>query len=147
MSRSVYTKANRAQAGFTLFEVLAALAILGVAVFVLLDAHHSALKLHQSMDEELAFRQLVETVIGRAELEVRAGHLTDSGDFGTRYPGYTWSYEAVPSGSDEVVLLYEITATVSGPEEQRQMKFFVFDTGVGSTTDSGSATNQESVFR
>jgi prepilin-type N-terminal cleavage/methylation domain-containing protein len=133
--------------GFTLFEVLAALAISGVAVFILLDAHHSALNLHRTVDEEITFRQLIETVIGRADLEIRAGHLQDSGDFGSRFPGYAWSYEAAPRGSDELILLYEVTATVTAPEEQRQLKFFVYDTGMGSLLDSGSTTSRESVFR
>lgn len=144
---SAHSRPRDARDGFTLFEVLAALAILGVAVFVLLDAHRSALALHRTMDEEITFRQLLETVIGRAELEIHAGHLQDAGDFGTRFPEFSWAYEAVPAGSDQLILLYEVTARVMSPEEQRELKFYVYDTGVGSLIETGSSTVRESVFK
>lgn len=127
--------------GFTLIEVLAALAILGVAMFVLLDAHFSALKLHETMDEEVIFRQLSERTASLAELEVRAGNLSGAGDFGTRHPGLAWSYEALPSGSDDTILLYEVNVTITAPEEDRQLKFFVYDTGLGSLLNSGTSTS------
>lgn len=124
---------------------MAALAILAVAVFILLDAHYSALQLHQTMEEEVSMRQLLESAVSRADLEVRAGNLEDSGDFGKRYPGYTWTFLAEPAGSDEVILLYKVSATVHTPDEERKLDFFVYDTGVESLNDTGSTTSK-SVF-
>ena len=57
---STNSKHSRQRAGFTLLEVLAALAILGGAVFVLMNAHFSALAMHDAMVEEVMQRQMLE---------------------------------------------------------------------------------------
>ena len=133
------------QAGFTLFEILAALAILGVALFILLDGHFTALNLHTIMAEEVTYRQLLESAVAKAEVAIYQGTLSDSGDFGERYPDYTWSFDATlmnegAEGQLVQSLLYTVTATVSGTEEEgdRSVNFFVYDNGVddGKSGDS-----------
>jgi len=131
--------------GFTLLEVLAAVAIMGVALFVLLEAHYAAMNLNVSVSEEVILRQLVESVIAKAEVEVLAGNLADAGDFGERYVDYQWSFDAVEAGSDELILLYSVQARVEGPLEERSYEFYVYDTsmtdqnpeGTGATGDAG----------
>lgn len=112
--------------GFTLMEVMAAVAILGTAMFVLLDAHYTAMRLNEILTEEVNLRQLAETVIAKAEVEVLAGQLTDAGDFGPRYEGYSWSYEALLVGNDPLIPLYGVSASIRGPAEERNYKFMVF---------------------
>ena len=128
------------RAGFTLIEILAAMAILGTALFVLMNAHYGALSLHSSVDEEVTFRQLLETIVARADTDIMSGTLANSGEFGARYPGFSWSFEAVPAGADEMVLLYDVTVAVRGPEETRELHYAVYDIGMGSTTaDTGNS--------
>jgi len=131
--------------GFTLLEVLAAVAIMGVALFVLLEAHYAAMNLNVSVSEEVILRQLVESVIAKAEVEVLAGNLAGAGDFGERYADYRWSFDAVEAGSDEMIPLYSVQARVEGPIEERSYEFYVYDTsmteenpeGTGATGDAG----------
>jgi prepilin-type N-terminal cleavage/methylation domain-containing protein len=116
-------------AGFTLIEVLASLAILGTAVFMLLDAHYAALRMHRMMVDEVTLREFTESVASWAEAQVMAGTLTGSGDFGKRYPDYSWEFSGTEMGEDPSVLLYNITATVKSPEEERSVQFYVFNNG------------------
>ena len=142
--------------GFTLLEVLMALAILGLALVVLLEGHHTALRLNQELTEEIVMRQLSESVVARAEVGVLSGNFSDSGDFGNRYPGYSWSFEAFEASDDELVLLYSVDVSVRGPEEERTLTFYVYDLGAADAeTDSsrpgglfsgGSRTGQGRLF-
>ncbi len=123
------------RAGFTLIEVMAALAILGTALFVLLDAHYAALRMSSLMSEEINMRQFVESVASWAEVEVAAGNLSGAGDFGKRNPDYSWEFTATPEGDSEDVLLYSVEAKVSGAGEERVLKFYVYATGSLEDTD------------
>ena len=110
----------------------------GFTLIVLLDSHYTTLRLHDAMTDEVLFRQLLETTVARAEVAVLAGSLAEEGDFGERYADYTWSFEATPSGDDELVLLYEVNAFVDGPEESRSLKFYVYDLGAGLNQDGST---------
>jgi len=121
--------ARSRQRGFTLVEVLAALAVLGTALFVLLDAQYTALRLNQMVNEEVALREFVEGVTSWAEMQVAAGQLSGEGDFGKRYPGFSWSFNAVQESEDEAVMLYSVEATVTSPTDENTLQFYVFYTG------------------
>ncbi len=115
-------------AGFTLMEVLAALAILGSAMFILLAAHSQSLQLHQVVDEEVNMRLLLERSVAFAEVEVINGALAGGGDFGARYPGFEWSYEAT-ADEDELIPLYAVDVRLTGPTDTREVTFLCFNTG------------------
>lgn len=123
--------------GFTLIEIMVALAILGAAAFILLHGHLVALNLHGAMVEEVVMRQLTETVVSQAEAEVLIGNLNGSGDFGQRYPQYSWSYSATKVGEEEV-LLYDVNVVISGPFEERSMSFFTYN--IGEEPEGGTGT-------
>lgn len=120
----------RAARGFTLIEVMAALAILGAGLFILLDAHYSALLLHQMTVEEAFLRERIEGVAATAELGIYEEKLSDSGDFGMRYPDFAWSYEANLVGEASDVPLYRVNVTVNGPNEEKSLAFYVYNIGV-----------------
>jgi general secretion pathway protein I len=100
-------------AGFTLLEIVVALAVLAVALIALLTLrnHDVALQVHT--------RHLVTaTSLARAKLDelsrvTGADQMQTSGDFGERYPGYAWSREVQPTLVPEWM---EMKVTVSWPE-------------------------------
>ncbi len=122
-------------AGFTLLEVLAALAILGTALFVLLDAHFSSLSLHDRVREEVTARQLMDYAIAQAEVELLQGRLAGDFEFGNRYPDYYWNYEAILEQADTMVQLFDVIVTVSGPDGSETLDFYSYDTGLGNDID------------
>ena len=67
-------------AGFTLLEIMIALAILGGSMFLLLDAHYRAMRLHESVLEEIVATDLMMSALGQAELETLAQLKGKEGD-------------------------------------------------------------------
>jgi len=120
---------RRPHAGFTLVEVLAAVAILGGAVFILLNTHLSALRLYEEMNHSVVTRQLLEKVVGEAEFGVLTGEVSGGGEFEGRYAGYTWSYQATPTGGTETapIPFYQVEATLRSPHgEDESLTFYIF---------------------
>lgn len=113
--------------GFTLIEVMVAIAIIGTSLLILLDAHYNAMSLFADARDEALMQAFLERVLGQAEIDLLAGNLDGSGDFGERYPGYSFSYAAHLINEEETVPLYEVLATVRGPDEERSMNLIVFN--------------------
>ena len=138
------------QAGFTLIEVMASVAILATGLFVLLDAHYTALRLHDTMFEAVLSKQFLETAVQQAEVQVLNGELSGEDDFGARYPDHRWTYSATRVG-DEGIELYQVRVTVHGPDDEpdadgesgRSMDFMTYaisppdEEGIFSQTGSG----------
>jgi prepilin-type N-terminal cleavage/methylation domain-containing protein len=101
-------------AGFTLIEVMVALAILGMSAMVLLDAHYNALRLHADTRDQVLSQQFLEEASGQAELLVMAGTLTGTGTFGNQYPGYSYSFTAKATDPQQAFPLYEVVVSVRG---------------------------------
>lgn len=117
---------RKAKNGFTLIEIMVAVAILGTSLLILLQTHHSAMRLFTEAREETLMLQFLERVLGEAEVEVLAGNLSGSGDFGRRYPDYSYSFEASLAG-DESTPLYLIIVNVESPADSRSMEMYVFN--------------------
>lgn len=117
------------RAGFTLVEVLAAITILGLGLFILLQSQWGALNIHATINEEVTLSQLVDSVAGKAEIGVLNGVLSDGGDFGTRYPDYLWNYDAALRGDfeDPENQLYEVIISIEGPDTEKSLKFYVYN--------------------
>lgn len=119
--------------GFTLIEVLVALTILAGSMFVLINTHYSALNLHILAADEVNSRALLENAMAQAEMGIAAKELTGEGDFGSRYSGYSWSYEALEMGGEEGspiladTVFYRVTATLNRPDgESTTLEFLTF---------------------
>ncbi|MCC6797655.1 MAG: prepilin-type N-terminal cleavage/methylation domain-containing protein [Candidatus Hydrogenedentes bacterium] len=80
--------------GFTLIEIMIALAILGTSLFVLLDMHYNAVQVQTRLENEVRVRNLLSLAAGISEVEVAAGNLNGSEEFGDRYPGWSYAFEA-----------------------------------------------------
>lgn len=113
--------------GFTLIEVLVALAILGTGLFVLLEAQYASLTLFDQAQEEVLMRLFMAQAIGWAEAEVHSGENGGEGDFGDRYPGFGYSYVASETDKEGMPGLLEVVVRVRGPLDEREMKFFLYD--------------------
>jgi prepilin-type N-terminal cleavage/methylation domain-containing protein len=124
------TRARR-NPGFTLVEIMVALALLGMTVVVLLDAHYGAMRLFTDTRDEALMQQFLESALAQAELAVTAGTLTGSGQFGKRHEGYSFTFSATPFGETEGVPLYMLTVMVNAPNENenRSMMMLVYNTG------------------
>lgn len=116
-----------ARAGFTLIEVVVALAILGTGLVILLETHYASLRLLDDAQQEVFIASLLESVIGEAEKEILLGNETGDGEFGRRYPGYSYSFEGIQPDQDNVPGLFEVVVTVRGPSLQRDVTFYVYD--------------------
>jgi prepilin-type N-terminal cleavage/methylation domain-containing protein len=116
----------KTRGGFTLIEVLVALGILGVAMFVLLDSHYSALRMQSATMDEIELRSLVELAVAEAEVGILTNNLVGEGDFGERYRQYRYKYETELQG-EENVPLFRVTVTVTHEERgDTTLDFFVF---------------------
>lgn len=56
-----------ANAGFTLVEVMIALAVLGTAIFVLLETHYGSLRAQDTLRQEVQMRNLMSDAVGLAD--------------------------------------------------------------------------------
>ena len=102
--------------GFTLLEVVVALAILGTAMFILLQTHMNALSARDRQESKVTINHLMVQALGRAELEIATGTLSGSDDFGDRWEGYSYEFDAEYVG-ESYPNLYEVTVRIATPEE------------------------------
>lgn len=115
--------------GFTLIEVMIALAILGASAMILLDAHYNALRLHADTRDEVLSQQFLEEAMGQAEIQVMTGALSGNGTFGNEYPDYSYSFAGQASGAEQGLPLYDVTVSVKGPTGDKEMHLFVYNVG------------------
>lgn len=124
-------RAARTQ-GFTLIEIMVALAILSTALLVLLDGHYGAMSLFSATRDEVLMDGFLERALGQAEVEVLAGKASGTGDFGARYPDFTYAFSAQTVGSAQTGTttqessLRQVTVTVSSPTEERTMDVLIY---------------------
>ena len=80
----------RRRDGFTLIEILLALAILGGSFTVLLMAHAAALRQEARARRLMTATLLARELLTRTEVEGVPELGADRGDFGEAFPAYTW---------------------------------------------------------
>ena len=75
---------------------------------------------------------LFEWTMGWAEVQVQAGKYEESGDFGARYEGFSYSFSAQQDNEKDApdIALYNVTVTVNAPYDERSMTFFTYATGI-----------------
>lgn len=120
----------RHDGGFTLMEIMAAVAILGTGLLVLLDSHYAALRLFNDTREAVLMQGFLERTLGQAEVEVMTNKLEGSGDFGKRYPDYSFSFTAQPLQEEDETPLFLVLVTVKGPGDTRSMEMLVYNLGM-----------------
>ena len=105
--------------GFTLIEVMVALAILGTALYVLMETHYRALRMFDDTQTEVEQVNLMQQAVARAEMEVLAGNESGKGEFNKRYEGFAYSFQA-QLVADERIPLFEVTVTLTAPTRETQ---------------------------
>lgn len=113
------------KAGFTLVEIMVAVAILGGAMLILLDAHYGALSLSSETRESVLLQEFLEKALGEAEVQVMAGQLSGAGDFGKTYPEYSYTFTAQAMG-EQYVPIFTVMVSVTGPIESKEMQMLVY---------------------
>ncbi len=113
--------------GFTLIEIVAALAILGVALLVLLQTHFASLNLFIDVEDQAMMDVFVTQAVGIAEFEVLAGSEAGEGDFGKNYEGYAYSFTADLRDPEVAPGLFDVTVRITGPEDTYSVTFLLYD--------------------
>ncbi|MBI5441327.1 MAG: type II secretion system protein [Deltaproteobacteria bacterium] len=79
--------------GFTLLEIIVALAILGTTFTVLLSAHTAAARREAEARRLLTGTSLARELVSRTEVEGLPAFGKDDGDFGEDFPEFKWERE------------------------------------------------------
>ena len=113
--------------GFTLIEIVVALAVLGVALFMLLQAHFASLNLFVDVESQALTEVFVSQAVGIAEFEILSGNESGEGDFGETFEGYSYSYIAELRDPEETPGLFDVSVSVVSPDETHTITFLVYD--------------------
>lgn len=114
-------------AGFTLLEVLVALAILGTGLFVLLQNHYASAQLLAEAQEAATMQLFMQKAVADVEREVLLGNDEGDADFGQRHPDFSYIYTSTPHNEDEFPGLLKVTVSLNGPLGEEERTFYVFD--------------------
>jgi len=106
--------------GFTLLEVLIALAILSVAGMALVDAHLGSMYMWGRSRERVVARELLQQMMAEAEIEGLSGGKYDQGEIEEGpNKGYTWEMESGTLDQSDLSALYEVVCTVTAPSGRK----------------------------
>lgn len=100
-----YQQRARRRAGFTLLEVMVALAIIAFAFVGLLGLHARSIKMIARDQNLTRATLLARELVSQIQFQVLTNGLQDLGDAqGTfeGYPGYRWERQVLPAGLDEM---------------------------------------------
>jgi prepilin-type N-terminal cleavage/methylation domain-containing protein len=122
------------QGGFTLIEIVVALALLGTGVMILLESHYGTMNLFVTAQDQANTEFVVGQALALAEVEVLSGNLSGDGELGLALEGYSFTYEAALQDEAETPGLYEVTVTVRGPNLEQTVTYLVYN---GAQTDVG----------
>jgi type II secretion system protein I len=113
--------------GFTLIEVVVALAILAAAVVILLESHYGSMSLFVMVQDESTAEFVVSEALAVAEREVLSGSLNGEGEFGPALEGYGYTFEAEQQDEVETPGLYEVSVHVFGPTVEKTVTYLVYN--------------------
>lgn len=113
--------------GFTLIEVVVALAVLGVGLTILIESHYSTVHLYVQAEDMAMAEMAVGQAIAQAEREVLSGKENGDGELGARFKGYSYEFDAKAMDKTENPGLFELSLTVRGPNLDKTLRYLVYD--------------------
>jgi len=81
---------NMTNKGFTLLEVMVAVAIIAIALTTLLGSQSQSVSFANSAKFETMAALLAQSKMSEITMQEAGAITSDSGDFGDDYPGYRW---------------------------------------------------------
>lgn len=126
---------RRPDAGFTLMEVVVAMAILSVSAVLLLESHYASLELTADAQEVATQNRLLEAAVSHAEIQTIAGNERGEGEFGDLHPGYSYAFTANPVENDNRSGLFDVTVVLTTPTETIEQQFFVYVDALATSDD------------
>jgi len=116
------TRLNRKCPGFTLLEVMVAMAIIAITLMAVLNAQSGSLSRACEAKFSTTAPLLAQEKIAELEIEKAEDLTSDSGDFGDDFPGYSWeltaqepSFDSPENVSDH---LRQLDLTISWGEDE-----------------------------
>jgi type II secretion system protein I len=113
--------------GFTLIEVVVALAVLGVGLVILIESHYATVSLYVRAEDMAMAEMAVGQAIAQAEREVLSGKERGDGKLGARFEGYDYDFNAKAMDKTENPGLFEVTVNVRGPNLEKKLTYLVYD--------------------
>jgi len=100
--------------GFTLLEVMVAVAILAIALVAILKANVQSLDTLIETKERTTVSMLAASKMAEVEAVGAADWSEFQGDFGEDYPGFTWRVETAPTEVERLVRVAVIVQAREG---------------------------------
>jgi len=120
-------KAPQNNEGFTLIEIIMALAILGLSLFILLETQFSSLNLFSDSQDVVTQNMLMDQAIAQAEIEILTGEEEGDGNFGDEYEGYAYAFESELVDEIEFPGLVEVKLTLFYGILEEDVIFRIYD--------------------
>jgi len=102
---------------FTLLEVMIAVAITGMAIVMLLQAHNASLRLYERSREMTIAQHIARELISEIEASGYQGDTETAGDTRGKYPGFAWRRTCTMLGGS-MPGVYEVVVIIKGPVEE-----------------------------
>ena len=118
---------SKSRGGFTLIEIVVALAVLGVGLVILIESHYAAASLYIKAEDTAMAEIAVGQAVAHAEREILSGKERGDGELGARFEGYTYEFDAKPMDKTENPGLFDVTVIVRGPNLERKVQYLVYD--------------------
>lgn len=121
---SAMTKERKTAAGFTLLEVMIAVAIIALALVTVMGSQSQSVDIAAEArfdtDAALLARQKLTELMVEAENEL----ISEQGDFGEAYPAWTWKTEVAElseeeagvTGAEELLVMVDLTVSLKEGE-------------------------------
>lgn len=113
---------NRNKTGFTLLEVMVAMAIMAITLVALLDSESASISRASEAKFTISASFLAQKKMAEIEVLKPEELISDSGDFGDEYPGYSWelsvenpSFDSPPNVLDH---LKQVDLTINWGEDE-----------------------------